>query len=217
VVSAPVQLGRLHVAPLLTELLIRHPALSAELLLFDRRADLIDEGIDVAVRVGHLPDSSLVALSVGEVRRVLCAAPAYLDLAPSLRTPEDLARHRCVRFSGLTAGHEWTFGHGDKAMSVPVHASLVTNQAQAAIDACRSGVGCGLFLSYQIEEDLRVGRLRRLLPTYEPPALPVHLVYPKARISTRRLRTFIEHVAPGLRAALSTRRQRSDSTAGSNG
>lgn len=188
-ITAPATYGRMHVAPIVNAFIAKYPAVEVDLLLLDRVVDLIEEGLDAAVRIGELPDSTLVARALGETRRVVCAAPAYLRRAGIPKTPAELQAHRCIVFSGLAAANEWSFGA--KRQRVAVRPVLRTNQVDAALDACIRGLGCGQFLSYQVDAALREGRLKRLLKEYEPPPLPIHIVYPHARPSPN-VRVFIE-------------------------
>lgn len=198
-ITAPVRFGSLHVAPLLAEFLHEHPAMSAELLLLDRVVDLLEEGLDLAVRIGELPDSTLVAVALGSTPRVVCASPVYLQRHGRPVVPADLAGHRCVRCSGLTAGTEWEFESGGRRIGVPVTGTLSTNQVDAALAACMAGLGCGRFLGYQVQQALAEGRLVRLLGEYEPPPLPIHLLYPHARLLSPRVRSFVDWAVPRLR------------------
>lgn len=197
--TAPVLFGRLHVAPLATEFVLRHPALQVELTLLDRMVDLVDEGIDAGLRIGRLRDSSLVAVPVGQTRRVVCATPAYLKRAGVPKSLADLAQHRCVSFSGLTPGSEWTLADGAGVMQVAVEAALVTNQIDAALDACLRGVGLGQFLGYQVQPLIDAGKFRRVLPAFEPAPLPIQVVYPHARLLSANVRAFVDWAVPRLR------------------
>jgi DNA-binding transcriptional LysR family regulator len=192
-ITAPATYGRMHVAPIVNAFIAKYPAVEVDLLLLDRVVDLIEEGLDAAVRIGELPDSTLVARALGETRRVVCAAPAYLRRAGIPKTPAELQAHRCIVFSGLAAVNEWSFGA--KRQRVAVRPVLRTNQVDAALDACIRGLGCGQFLSYQVEAALREGKLKRLLKEYEPPPLPIHIVYPHARPSFN-VRAFIDLAQP---------------------
>ena len=185
-VTAPVMFGRLHVASVATEFVARHAAVQLELVLLDRVVDLLEEGIDVAVRIAHLPDSSLVAIPVGQTRRVTCASPAYLKRAGTPKSPDELARHRCVSFSGLAPAPG----------SSPV---LTSNQIDVALDACLGGVGIGQFLCYQVQAALDAGRLTRVLGGFEPAPVPIHIIYPHARLLSANLRAFVDWAVPRLR------------------
>ena len=197
-ITAPVLFGRLHVAPLVAEFLARHPQVKAELLLLDRNVDLIEEGLDLAVRIGELADSSLVAVKAGETRRVVCASPAYLRRAGTPQKPEDLRHHRCIRFTGLSRGQEWEFRQRGRPLRVRVDGPFATNQGDTAIDACKRGLGCGVFLAYQVREALAAGTLRLVLEAYEQPPLTVNIVYPHAKLLPSRVRLFLDWFRPEL-------------------
>jgi len=199
-VTAPVLFGRLHVAPVMTEFIARHPAVQVELLLLDRMVDLLEEGIDVGVRIGKLPDSSLVAIPIGETRRVVCASPAYLKRAGTPRSPADLAAQRCVNFYGLAPGREWAFASG----TCKVNAAFATNQVEAALDACARGAGIGQFLSYQVRALLAEGRLKRILREFEPAPLPIQAIYPHARLLSSNVRSFVDWLVPRVLPASQT-------------
>ena len=195
--TAPLAYGRLYVAPLVREFMARHPAVEVELLLLDRVVDLVEEGIDAAVRIAHLPESSVVAVRVGETRRVVCASPAYLKKSGPPRRPADLSEHRCIVFTGLNPDNEWSFGAA-RAQRVSIRPVLRTNQIDVAIDACLSGLGCGQFLSYQVEAAVKAGRLRRVLDEFAPPPVPIQIVYPHARLLSPNVRAFIDLAAARL-------------------
>lgn len=198
--TAPVMYGRMRVAPVVTEFLAKYPEVEVELLLLDRVVDLVEEGIDAALRISHLPETSLVATRVGETRRVVCAAPAYLRRAGAPATPADLERHRCVLFTGLTGGHDWTFA-GEPPARVPIRPILRTNQFDVAIDAVRQGLGCGQFLCYQVQSLVERGDVVRILEEFEPPPVPVQIVYPQARLLSANVRAFVDLAVPRLRGA----------------
>jgi DNA-binding transcriptional LysR family regulator len=197
--TASVMFGRMHVTPVVAEFLAREPAVEVELLLLDRVIDLVEEGIDAGVRIGQLPESSLVAVPVGQTQRVVCASPAYLKRAGTPKTPRDLAAHRCVAFTGLVQTAEWSFG-GRALERVAVRPVLSTNQIDAAIDACVRGVGCAQFLSYQVQALIDTGKLKRLLPDFEPEPLPIQIVYPHARLLSPNVRAFVDFAVPRLRS-----------------
>lgn len=205
-VTAPVMFGRRHVAAVFTDFLVAYPGIHGELMLFDRVVDLLDEGIDVAIRIGHLRDSSLIAVPLGSTRRVVCASPDYLQRAGTPLLPEDLARHRCLQFTGLACGSEWIFSSGQKPLRVTIDSTLSTNQIDTALDACIKGLGCGIFLDYQIHEALAAGSLQRILQAFEPDSLPIQIVYPHARLLSSRVRTFVDWAAPRLQQRLTGKR-----------
>jgi DNA-binding transcriptional LysR family regulator len=201
-IAAPLAFGRIHVAPIVTAFLDAYPEVSAELSLADRVVDLVEEGIDVAVRIGQLGDTSLVARRVGAVRRVLAASPNYLAEHGTPRRPADLAAHELILFSGGGEG-EWKFADPrdrETQIALPVRARFAVNQADAAIAAAREGRGIVAALSYQVAPDLAAGRLVRVLQDFETAPIPVHLVFPSARHMVPRLRAFLDFAAPRLAA-----------------
>jgi len=199
-VTAPVLFGRRHVAPIVTEFLDRHAEVNGELTLLDRPVGLVEEGLDVGVRIGKLADSSLVAVPVGEVRRVVCASPAYLRKHGVPKDPAALREHACIRFTGVAAGTGWRFGRGRRTKDVAVTARLVTNQVDAALRACEDGVGIGLFLSYQVAPALAGRKLRYVLADFEREPVPVQVIYPAARLRSGTVRAFVDLAVTRLRA-----------------
>ena len=193
--TAPVMFGRLHVLPVVGALMAQHRELAVRMMLIDRNVRIVEEGIDVAVRIGELPESSLIARRVGETRRVICASPAYLKRAGVPKTPSDLTQHRCIGFTGLAPTSEWSFA----SERVALRPALTTNQVDVAIDACLRGTGCSQFLCYQVKALLDARKLVRLLPDLEPPALPIQLAYPHARLLSSNVRAFVDFAAPRLR------------------
>ena len=198
-ITAPVMFGRLRVAPLVAEFILKHPALQIELTLLDRIVDLVEEGIDAGIRIARLPDSTLVAVPVGQTRRVVCASPAYLKRAGTPKTPRELMQHRCISFSGLAVGNAWSFG--DRNAQIEVPSALATNQVDAALDACLRGVGPGQFLCYQVQALLDLGKLKRVLQSFEPEPVAIQLVYPQARRLSAHVRAFVDWAVPRLRAS----------------
>jgi len=205
-ITAPVLFGRLRLRPVLDRFLDVNPAVQARLVLLDRVASLIDEGIDVAVRLAHLPDSNLIATRLGEIRRVLCAAPAYLERHGTPVTPSDLLSHACI-MSNEAAAEPWSFAHEPESrrrglQTVSIHPRLIVNAAAAAIDSALEGRGITRVMSYQVAEDLAAGRLCLLLLPYEPPPIPVHFVMQASRSIAAKQRAFIDYAAPLLRVQL---------------
>ena len=188
VVAAPNVFGRREVAPLLCDYLARYPAVSGELLLSDRIVSLVEEGVDLAVRIGQLEDSSLRVRPVGATRRVLVASPAYLARAPRIRRPEDLRAHATIQFTGLTPLPEWRFPRA----RVPLRPVLVTGSADAAIAGAERGLGVTQVLSYQAMDLIKAGALRVLLAGQEPPPLPIQLVHAANRHPSAGVRSFID-------------------------
>lgn len=197
--TAPVVFGRLHVLPIVTEFLAAFPEVSLEFSLLDRIVQLIDEGLDVAVRIGHLADSSLLARRVGAIRLVTCAAPEYLAKNGVPSKPADIASDQCVVFSQVTGSDRWEFRpKGLDPISVPIRPRLTVTTAEAAIDAAIAGLGFVRVMSYQAHEAIRQGRLVRILRDFEPPELPVNIVYAESRFVPSRMRAFIDYLAPRL-------------------
>lgn len=192
VVTAPVLFGSMHVAPLMCGYLNRFRQVRGELLLSDARQSLIEEGYDVAVRIGALDDSSLVARRLGETRRVVVASPKYLKKARKLREPGDLAHHEVIQFSATTPTPEWKFSQAGHTVSVRTEPRFVTNSADAALGHAELGGGVVVALSYQVLERVRAGRLEVVLAEHEPPPLPIHAVYPAAKLLAAKVRSFVE-------------------------
>jgi DNA-binding transcriptional LysR family regulator len=195
-VTAPIVFGRRHVLPLVTEFLGRFPEVAIRLALLDRSVDLVEEGFDVAVRIGELSDTSAIATRVGAVRRMVIAAPAYLERRGQPMTPNELVSHDVVSFAGIDGVARWAFG-GD--IEAPIRPRLIVSTAEAAIDAAVSGFGITRVLSYQIGDALARQSLVRLLREHEPADVPIHLVYPDGRHPPPKLRAFIDFVVPRLR------------------
>lgn len=199
-VTAPVLFGRRHVAPIINRFIRQFKQVSVELLLLDRAVNLVEDGIDVAIRIGHLSDTSLIANPAGYIRRVLCASPQYLKEKGKPREPMDLLEHDCLCLTGLAPGTGWNFSVKGKTISVPVKGSFVCNQAEATIDACVDGLGIGTFLSYQVAPLVSQMKLKLLLVDYEPPPMPLNIVYPHTKLMSSRVRIFSEWTTESLRA-----------------
>jgi DNA-binding transcriptional LysR family regulator len=194
--TAPVMFGRMHVAPILLEVLARHPRVAARTLFVDRIADLIDEGLDVAVRIAHLPDSGLHAIPVGSVRAVICASPAYLEAHGVPRAPAELRAFSAIMFSSGDAPEGWTFANGE---TVRPRSQVLVNSNDVAIAGAVAGHGLARVLSYQIAPQLRAGELRTVLEDVEPPPIPVSLVTLEGRRAAPRVRAFVDFAAERLR------------------
>jgi DNA-binding transcriptional LysR family regulator len=205
VVSAPIVFGRLHVLPTIIEFLRAYPEVQVQLRLADRNVDLQDEHVDLAVRIGELPDSSLVAIRIAQIRWVVCASPRHLDSFGRPARPEELANHPCVLFSPVGASTVWRFHAAAGPQDVAITPRLSVNTAEAAVDAAIAGVGITRVLSYQATAALEDGRLERILVDFEPPALPVHLIYARPGRLPLKLRAFLDFTAARLRARLADR------------
>src|SRR5688572_9173867 len=178
VITAAVVFGRSYVTPIRSHFVRRHPQVNLELLLVDRYTNLVEEGIDVAVRVAQLSDSSLVAIPVGQARRVTCASPGYLREHGTPRTPQELARHRCVRYAGLDSQNEWQFRIGRRDVAIPVSSVMSCNEIDSALQACRGGLGLGRFFSYQVATYRKSGELGYVLEEFEGEPRPIQVIYP---------------------------------------
>ncbi|HMI90432.1 MAG TPA: LysR family transcriptional regulator [Polyangiales bacterium] len=197
-VTAPVLFGQLHVAPAISRFLRRHPQVEVNALLLDRVVDLLDEGIDVGIRIGRLKDSSLVAQPLGSVRRVVVASPGLLRRHGVPQHPRELASANCLRFAGGGA-LGWTFHENGQSFKVTVGGNLRINHVAPLVDACAAGIGFGVFMSYQVADQLARNTLRIVLDRFEPPAQPIHVVYPQARLLPARARLFIDWIRRELR------------------
>jgi DNA-binding transcriptional LysR family regulator len=191
VVSAPIGFGRLHVSPVMSRYLARYPEVSAELRLSDRMINLVEDGVDLAVRIGHLPDSTLVARHVGEMRRIMVASNAYLKRRGEPKTPQAIASHDTIQFG---AAPDWRFVEDGREVRVASTPRFSTNSADAAIQYAGQGGGLTRVMAYQAAEALKRGRLKIVLAKFEQPALPIHIVYPTSRLLSAKVRAFIDLV-----------------------
>ncbi|WP_233848818.1 LysR family transcriptional regulator [Paraburkholderia sp. HD33-4] len=203
VATAPVVFGRLHVVPVMAAFLAHYPEIDARLVLTDRNVNFLEDHVDVAVRIGQLPDSSLVAIRLGETRPVVCASPAYLAERGTPQDPADLANHACIGFEGINSSRAWAFAGGKSEQSVPIHARLVTNTAESAVDAATLGTGLTRVLCYQVASAVHEGRLQVVLKTYELAPMPIHLVHAGQTPLPLKLRAFLDFMSPRLKARMS--------------
>ncbi|WP_072376477.1 LysR family transcriptional regulator [Hyphomicrobium sp. NDB2Meth4] len=201
-ITASVTMGRSVLAPIISDFLDAHPRVTARAFLVDRVVNLIEEGIDVALRVGQLPDSSMMSRAVGEVRRLLVASPGYLERRGTPRAPADLKLHSIIAFSGLMQNREWIYAGERGASRIALQPRFEINDAAAAISGAEAGNGITIALSYMVAKQMREGRLVPVLERYAPPALPVQLVYPESRLIAPKVRAFIDSATPRLRSAL---------------
>lgn len=200
--TAPEMFGRLHLLPVAQAFMRDHPAVSVSLLLLNRIVSFVDEGIDLGVRIAHLADSSLLAIPVGSVRRVVCASPGYLARHGLPAAPAELAGHRVIAVTGVRPVIDrWSFGAGET--SVAVQPRLTVNSVQATLDAAVADGGLVRALSYQTEPLEATGALQRILPDYEPPPIPIHIVHPAGRYLSPKVRLFIDRAAAALRQRFS--------------
>lgn len=198
-VTAPVLFGQIYVMPLLVSFLTQHPAVTGRVLLLDRIVNLMEEGIDVALRIGHLPDSGYYAIRVGSVRRVVCGAPSYFKRNPVPQVPADLAAHTIIANTGSSAPLDWRFGPEPKH-SVALHPRLYCNSVDASISAAISGWGLTRALSYQVASAIEDGRLQIVLADHEETPLPVHVMHSEGRHISAKTRAFVDFLVAGLRS-----------------
>ena len=202
VLSAPIALGRFYLLPVVIDFLRDHPSMDVRMMLVDRRLNMIEDHIDIGLRVGELHDFSLVAKTVGSVRRVVCASPAYLKHRGTPRTPGDLKDHDCITFENTLSAQTWNL-HVDKAEKpFPIHSRLVVNTAEAATDAAVAGIGLTRMLDYQVATQLRHGTLKLVLESFRSPAKPVHLIYEAGRHLPLKIRTFLDYASPRLKRSM---------------
>jgi DNA-binding transcriptional LysR family regulator len=190
VVSAPIGFGRLHVSPVMSAYLKRYPEVSGELRLSDRMINLVEDGVDLAVRIGHLPDSSLVARSVGDMRRIVVASPDYLKRRGEPNTPAAVALHETIQFGTS----DWDFVEHGREVRVPCMPRFLTNSADAALLHAEQGGGLARVLAYQAAAAIKAGRLQIVLAKFEQAALPIHIVYPTSRLLSAKVRAFVDLV-----------------------
>ncbi|WP_419252824.1 LysR family transcriptional regulator [Caulobacter sp. ErkDOM-YI] len=198
-VTASVLFGQMYVMPILQEYLEQNSQVVGKSLFLDRVTNLVEEGVDVALRIGHLSDSGLAAIRVGQVRRVICGSPKYFEQHGAPSVPQDLAGHRIVAATSAWTNLEWRFGR-ERKVSTMVEPRLFCNSNQAVIDAARSGWGLTRILSYQIGAELRDGDLQIVLADYEEEPLPIHVVHPEGRRASAKVRAFVDLAVDRLRA-----------------
>jgi len=197
-ITAPVLFGQMYVAPAVTRFVRQYDKVRVSVMLADRVVDLLEEGIDVGIRIGQLDDSSLVAQPVNMVRRMVVASPGYLRRHDTPKHPKDLLQANCVRFSGGTTSG-WTFHDSGRQFNVPVAGNLEFNHVAPAAEACAAGLGFGNFISYQVTPYIRQNRLKAVLENFEPPQRPISVVYPHARLLPARVRVFIDWIKQELK------------------
>ncbi|SFI89129.1 LysR family transcriptional regulator [Celeribacter neptunius] len=197
-ITTPIVFGRLHMVPVISEFLGAFPEVDIRLVQTDQPVNLFEDRIDLALRIGNLPDSSLIARRLGALRLITCASPEYLAQRGTPETPEDLAGHCCITFGDLMSPERWRFGTTKDSPTVAITTRLTVNTAEAALDAARCRLGITRVLSYQAAEGIRAGELTRLLRRYEPDPWPVHLLYPNHGIVPQKLRAFLDFATPRL-------------------
>lgn len=201
-ITASLAFGRSVLQPIIADFTDAHPLVGVSMLLFDRVVDLVDEGFDLAVRVGELPDSTLVSSHIGEVRRILVASPDYLSKRGMPKRPADLKTHAMISHTALMPNRELKFNGAGKSARLTVVPRIEINDIHAGIQLAEHGKGITIVLSYMVADALRSGRLVPILGDYAPPPVPVHLIYAQRRIIAPKVRAFLDFAAPRLRAAL---------------
>lgn len=203
VITAPLVFGRLHAVPVISEFIEHYPEVDVRLMLLDHCVNLLEECVDIALRIGFLPDSNLIAVPIGKVRKIICASPTYLERFGTPSIPDDLRNHRCVTFEDQASPFEWFFPVGECIQRVHVHSRISVNTAEAAIDAALCGSGLTRVLSYQAEQSIKSGHLVRVLQDYEPEAMPVNIVHVGGRHVPMKARAFIDFAGPRIRTRIS--------------
>ncbi|MBA2127384.1 LysR family transcriptional regulator [Hyphomicrobium methylovorum] len=201
-ITAPVVFGRLHVLPIAADFLIAHPKIDLRMYMIDRNVSLIDEHLDVGVRLGHLEDSALIAVRVGTVRRVICASPSYIAHAGMPKVPEDIQNHDGITLQGFSTSPGWRYRGDNDELTAEPRTRVSVNTVEAAIDAASQGLGVVRVLSYQVVEEIKSGALVPLLEAYAPEPIPVQLVYPGKGMLPVKVRAFLDWMTPRLRARL---------------
>jgi DNA-binding transcriptional LysR family regulator len=196
-ITAPALFGKMYVLPSVIDYLQRYPAMSVSALLLDRVVSMLDEGVDVAIRIGELADSSMNAIRVGRVRRVLCASPNYLKQYGTPKNLTELSSHTLITASNI--GNLWKFGDQSSATRLQIQPRLSVTTHDAAIDAAIQGLGITRVLSYQIAASLESGSLTTLLDDYQPPSMPIHILHSEGRHTSSKVRTFVDMMALQLR------------------
>ena len=202
VVTAPLVFGRLHVLPVVVEFLKAYPDIDIRLVLNARNLSLAEDQVDLAIRIGELPDSGLVATRVGAISRIVCGSPAYLAARGRPSAPADLAGHDCVTFDSLMQADRWFFRQGNSEIVAPVRSRFSVNTAEAAIDAAIAGIGFTRVLAYQAAASLAKGELEIVLAEFQPPPAPVSMVHTGGRLLPRKVRAFLDVAVPKLRATI---------------
>ena len=202
--SAPVPFGRMHIARAMIGFTSRFPKIQAELLLNNRKVDLLEEGIDIALRISHLPDSSMIAIPVGHIGQVVCVNPDLLSQIPQPKHPNDLSSLPCIAYGQGRNNHVFTFQQDRKPLNVPISGPFCSDDVSINIDACLAGIGIGQFYSYQVEHLLKQNKLKKILDEYQIDPIPVNLIYPQNKLLSNRVRALLNWMKKELRDILAT-------------
>jgi DNA-binding transcriptional LysR family regulator len=202
-VTSPWGLGHTHLLPLAVEFLSAYPEIALRLMLTDRVVDVVAENIDVAIRIGNLPDSSnMIATRIGSIRHVVCASPAYLAARGAPASLSDLAKHDCIGIDDVATPTTWKFGQGSRQIAVPIQPRLTVNTSEAAVLAAMANVGLTRVMSYKMDAAKRAGTLAVVLEDFEPQPFPAHIVYLERKPVPLKLRAFLNWMTPRLKARL---------------
>lgn len=201
-VTTPWGLGHTHLLPLAVEFLNAFPDIDMRLLFTDRLVDTVAESIDVSIRIGSLPESSMIATRIGSIRLVVCASPAYLAARGRPQTPDQIRDHDCIAINSHISPNTWKFRKGKRDCLVPIRSRLCVNTSEAAVMASISGAGLTRVMSYKMHAAKRAGTLQLLLEAFEPEPLPIHIVYSPRKPVPLKLRAFLDWVTPRLKARL---------------
>jgi DNA-binding transcriptional LysR family regulator len=201
-VTSPWGFGHTHLLPLALEFQVTYPEISLRLILTDRVVNMVAENIDVAIRVGKLPDSSMIATRIGAIRVVVCGSPSYLSARGSPKTLNDLRNHDCITIDDVAAPSTWRFGQGSRPIVAPIRSRLTVNTSEAAVIAAISGAGLARVMSYKMDAARRAGTLSIVLDEFEPQPLPAHIVYAERNHVPLKLRAFLDWMTPRLKARL---------------
>ena len=202
VLSAPIALGRFHLLPVVNDFLKDYPSMDVRMVLVDRRLNLIEDHIDISLRVGDLKDFSLIAKIVGSVRRVVCASPTYLKRRGTPKTPDELKDHDCITFENTLSAQTWSLNVGKVEKPFPIHSRLIVSTAEAATDAAVAGIGLTRMLDYQVAAQIREGTLKLVLELFRSPPKQVHLIYEAGRHLPLKIRTFLDYASPRLKKSM---------------
>jgi DNA-binding transcriptional LysR family regulator len=201
-VTAPWGLGHMHLLPIACEFLKAYPDVALRLALTDRIVNTVAENIDIAIRIGPLPDSSMIATRIGSVRFVACASPAYLAARGAPNKPADLSNHNCITIDDMATPRAWKFARGNREITAPIRSRLTVNDSEAAIEAAIGGAGIARVMSYKMEAARRAGTLVVMLEAFEQAPWPVHIVYAERKPMPMKIRAFLNWVTPRLKARL---------------
>ena len=201
-ITAPVVFGRYYVLPLVSEFLKAYPEIKIQLVLTDNVLNMMEEGVDLSVRIGHLPDSSLIASKVGETSFVTCASKEYLAAYGTPKTPKDLKEHECISIESVGPTHVWKYQDGQKKITVPINSKLVVSNVESGVDAAISGLGITRAYCYQVKSYVRQKNLKLILKSYDSEAVPINFLYLGSRQTPQKLRSFLEFAVPKLKKKL---------------